>query len=419
MNNNNVVVIYHNNCADGVMSAAIVLQYYLAKQHKQMLEDCSADCFEVSILNNSHMYRHLIHKGNTDVAHHTFMLADNTTITFVPADYHKKYDAETLAASNINVEGANIYIVDFSTDVSDLNTLCAKAHHCTVIDHHASAIKKYDDCVSPSNCTLIMSTELSGCELTYKHLFNNDYPVCVKLVGERDRWCISEEHKKFHLAYTSGMRNLTVPYSEAYDKLFCRSRQDFAFKGLNADSLTPFLLQELVDDVNKGSAVVRELLEVGGVLLGQQQQHISMCFKNVVYTNLNMHGNVPFFNLPKWLVSDSLNQFIVEHGHKFAVAYQDEGDTRLWSLRSIGDFDVSEIAEIFGGGGHKNAAGFTSPITVSPYDLNSFANLVTMFESAKRVGQDSVNYVYTEVAQNGLRPNTLKFLRTKYKYTGE
>ena len=30
-----------------------------------------------------------------------------------------------------------------------------------------------------------------------------------------------------------------------------------------------------------------------------------------------------------------------------------------WSLRSIGDFDVSAIAKKFGGGGHKNAAGFT------------------------------------------------------------
>jgi oligoribonuclease NrnB/cAMP/cGMP phosphodiesterase (DHH superfamily) len=28
------------------------------------------------------------------------------------------------------------------------------------------------------------------------------------------------------------------------------------------------------------------------------------------------------------------------------------------ALRSVGDFDVSEIAKKYGGGGHKNAAGF-------------------------------------------------------------
>jgi nanoRNase/pAp phosphatase (c-di-AMP/oligoRNAs hydrolase) len=31
------------------------------------------------------------------------------------------------------------------------------------------------------------------------------------------------------------------------------------------------------------------------------------------------------------------------------------------SLRSKGDFDVSAIAKRFGGGGHKNAAGFNIP----------------------------------------------------------
>ncbi|NIV11578.1 MAG: bifunctional oligoribonuclease/PAP phosphatase NrnA, partial [Aliifodinibius sp.] len=30
----------------------------------------------------------------------------------------------------------------------------------------------------------------------------------------------------------------------------------------------------------------------------------------------------------------------------------------VYSLRSRGDFDVSALAERFGGGGHKNAAGF-------------------------------------------------------------
>ena len=34
------------------------------------------------------------------------------------------------------------------------------------------------------------------------------------------------------------------------------------------------------------------------------------------------------------------------------------------SLRSRGDVDVAEIAATFGGGGHRNAAGFTSNLTV-------------------------------------------------------
>jgi nanoRNase/pAp phosphatase (c-di-AMP/oligoRNAs hydrolase) len=39
-----------------------------------------------------------------------------------------------------------------------------------------------------------------------------------------------------------------------------------------------------------------------------------------------------------------------------------ERNTINWSLRSNEDFDVSAIAKEFGGGGHKNAAGFETKL---------------------------------------------------------
>ncbi len=43
----------------------------------------------------------------------------------------------------------------------------------------------------------------------------------------------------------------------------------------------------------------------------------------------------------------------------FAAAYHfDRAGEPCWSLRSIGDFDVAELARKAGGGGHKNASGF-------------------------------------------------------------
>src|SRR5690606_19050130 len=45
--------------------------------------------------------------------------------------------------------------------------------------------------------------------------------------------------------------------------------------------------------------------------------------------------------------------------------YQKDGNT-YWSLRSIGDFDVSKVAKDLGGGGHKNAAGFIVPANTTP-----------------------------------------------------
>lgn len=38
----------------------------------------------------------------------------------------------------------------------------------------------------------------------------------------------------------------------------------------------------------------------------------------------------------------------------------------MFGLRSIeGGADVSEVAKVYGGGGHKNAAGFTVPYAVA------------------------------------------------------
>ena len=47
-------------------------------------------------------------------------------------------------------------------------------------------------------------------------------------------------------------------------------------------------------------------------------------------------------------------------GQPFAVCYWDTLQGRVFSLRSTDDgMDVSEIAKQYGGGGHRNAAGFT------------------------------------------------------------
>ncbi len=50
---------------------------------------------------------------------------------------------------------------------------------------------------------------------------------------------------------------------------------------------------------------------------------------------------------------------------RYAASYFDRADgKRQWSLRSLADFDVSCVAKGFGGGGHKQAAGF---VTVAPH----------------------------------------------------
>ena len=69
---------------------------------------------------------------------------------------------------------------------------------------------------------------------------------------------------------------------------------------------------------------------------------------------------VPIVNAPAHIGSELLHQ--LSDGHPFAAAYEDKPERRTWQLRSGGEhaIDVSEIAQKFGGGGHKNASGFST-----------------------------------------------------------
>lgn len=67
-------------------------------------------------------------------------------------------------------------------------------------------------------------------------------------------------------------------------------------------------------------------------------------------------------NAPYFLASD-LGHELANKSGTFGLVWSMAGDGQIHcSLRSNGDYDVSAIAKAFGGGGHRNAAGFSTDI---------------------------------------------------------
>jgi oligoribonuclease NrnB/cAMP/cGMP phosphodiesterase (DHH superfamily) len=79
----------------------------------------------------------------------------------------------------------------------------------------------------------------------------------------------------------------------------------------------------------------------------------------LVYT-FQTSSKIPLINCSNYdIVSDLCHQMLEEYPDYPIVASWLRGKSSIsYSLRSQPDFDCSEIAKLYGGGGHKNSAGF-------------------------------------------------------------
>lgn len=220
----------------------------------------------------------------------------------------------------------DIYIVDCVLPRPMMLMLSQKCNSITVLDHHKTA---QADCEGLDFCTFDMNE--SGASLTWKH-FYPDIPMIrlVQYVKDRDIWA-----KK--LEYTEEINAFIQSYEkswESYDHLsvFLESDNTFQVAQLAGNAINRFKDQRVMDICN-----LARMQSVAGYRVPVTNSPILM--SEVGHELCKRYPNAPF-----------------------AAYYFDRADgIRQWGARSIGDFDVSDIARGFGGGGHKNAAGWQQP----------------------------------------------------------
>jgi oligoribonuclease NrnB/cAMP/cGMP phosphodiesterase (DHH superfamily) len=66
-------------------------------------------------------------------------LDPESTITFVPMQYDKKINFDSIASKE------EVWIVDFSFEIVDFEKILEKTNNIYWIDHHKSSIEKYAD----------------------------------------------------------------------------------------------------------------------------------------------------------------------------------------------------------------------------------------------------------------------------------
>lgn len=239
------------------------------------------------------------------------------------ADYHPGVYQEPPP----DVKGRNVYLVDFSYKRAVVEEMLKVANKVVLIDHHKTAIEDLKDLPGLIQYT---NLEMSGATLAWEYLFTAESrPLLLGHIEDRDLW-------RFKLPFTREIQANVFSYEysfEQWDKLMAADPTELAKMTVAGAAIE-----------RKHHKDIAELVKV--------------CKRRMVIAGME----VWVASLPYTLTSDAGH--LMATGEPFAACYWDTATTRVFSLRSQeSGADVSEIAKLYGGGGHKHAAGFAVPRT--------------------------------------------------------
>jgi uncharacterized protein len=224
-----------------------------------------------------------------------------------------------------DVEGCDVYLVDFSYKRDVVEKLLLDAASVTLIDHHKSAL---DDLKDLPGLKYHIDINRSGATLAWSYLFPDEkYPLLLEHVEDRDLW-------RFKLQNTKEVMACLFTYNHDFD-----------------------VWNELM---SADESRISEMVNIGKVLISKHDKDtrelVKLCKRRMVIAGYD----VPVASIPYMFASEAGH--IMAEGERFAACYIDTDSERIFSLRSNNDgVDLSEIAKHYGGGGHVRAAGFKVP----------------------------------------------------------
>ncbi len=254
------------------------------------------------------------------------------------AEYVARGHDDPMQASQY--EDAWVVFADIAPPVTKVRGLADKVAHLVVLDHHVSAQQHYDRHEGLVNELCETGHQIdfdlghSGAVLSWQHFHpDTEIPPLLAYVEDQDLW-------NWELPNTREINAAIGSYPrtfECWDGLAARSPDDLAAEG--------------------ASLVRMQRIEVERSLHGSHA--IRLGELRVEAVNAREHRS---------LIGHELAER-ARFGEPCGAVYRLSGARVDVSVYSIGDFDVSALAGRFGGGGHRNAAGFSVPLATWQADF--------------------------------------------------
>lgn len=243
-----------------------------------------------------------------------------------------------------DVTGRDVIMVDFSYKRPVLERMAEASRSILILDHHKTAKEDLEGLgYIPESCGEFVPTDdpaarlgvvfdmaRSGAQIAWDFFHaGKARPALVDYVGDRDLW-------KFDLPWSREVNAYVFSF-------------DYTFE--NWDYLDAKLSEDIKTVAAGGAAIERKHHKDVAELVG------------VTRRTMRIGGlDMPVANIPYTLTSDA-GHLMAKADQGVAACYWDTPAARVFSLRSTETGpDVSAIAKSYGGGGHKNAAGFQMPI---------------------------------------------------------
>ena len=223
--------------------------------------------------------------------------------------------------------GKDVYVLDYSFSKEEMLECEAKANSFIVIDHHISAKEAVE-----SLKNYIFALDHSGAYLAWKYFHpETKVPRCIEYISDSDIWAHS------------------LPDWKEIESYIYRNQEDhFTFSYF--DELVVMLESE------DGYAKAKE---IGSIFVSVLNHNVKMYAEMAELIEFEGH-TIYAVNAPREVRSE-LGHVLALKTNSFSLIFTYEKGKLKCSLRSVDYFDVSKIAEKYGGGGHKNAAGFIIP----------------------------------------------------------
>lgn len=246
----------------------------------------------------------------------------------------------------------DVYILDFAFPPEVFAEFCRERTGRTVqLDHHKTAFEKYAARREESGQKLEPGRRVSfttscldevifeggeaGCMMTWVYMLGGydgkpipEPPPLAQYAADHDLWHFGMPHSR---TVRAAMRS----YPQTLE---------------SCDELNTKMCEDLEGLVEEGTAIERFM-----------KRQIESACRHAELMEMDGHrcwaAQVPFDGL----ISEVAGELAKKEGGEFGVCwFKLQGTQWNYSLRSRGDFDVSEVAKKFGGGGHAKAAGFAS-----------------------------------------------------------